>query len=311
MDLAPGGLDADHAATGTGPGTMGRIGVLLGEADVNIQLDDPRPVRAARRRVHGPRARRRRPRGGRRVDPQRTTRSSTSGRSASAASGDRGQPRPTGTALIPEGLDATLVLLRHGESEWIREGRFQGQAETPLSDTGRRQAALAGERLAASARLADAARSPRGRPLEIVHSPLARTTETAALVAAAIAAGGAEPATARPCPCDPSPGSSRSGRATGRARHHDEIARRWTAELARVAAPAVTRRGRRAASRSPRSRRASRPALAAILERLGRDYPAGQPRPAPGRRLSRRRARRRPAVVDPRRPRRGVQGRRC
>jgi len=40
-----------------------------------------------------------------------------------------------GTPLIPEGLDATLVLLRHGESEWIVEHRFQGQAETPLSAT--------------------------------------------------------------------------------------------------------------------------------------------------------------------------------
>ena len=56
--------------------------------------------------------------------------------------------RATRTPLIPEGLDATLVLLRHGESEWIVEHRFQGQAETPLSDAGRRQAALAGERLA-------------------------------------------------------------------------------------------------------------------------------------------------------------------
>ncbi len=29
-----------------------------------------------------------------------------------------------GAPLIPDGLDATVVLLRHGESEWIREGRF-------------------------------------------------------------------------------------------------------------------------------------------------------------------------------------------
>ena len=56
--------------------------------------------------------------------------------------------RSDGTPLIPDGLDATVVLLRHGETEWIREGRFQGAAETPLSALGRRQAALAGERLA-------------------------------------------------------------------------------------------------------------------------------------------------------------------
>ena len=44
---------------------------------------------------------------------------------------------PSTTApLIPDGLDATLVLVRHGESTFITEGRFQGQAETPLSPTG-------------------------------------------------------------------------------------------------------------------------------------------------------------------------------
>jgi hypothetical protein len=28
---------------------------------------------------------------------------------------------------IPPGLDASLALLRHGETEYIVEGRFQGQ----------------------------------------------------------------------------------------------------------------------------------------------------------------------------------------
>jgi probable phosphoglycerate mutase len=36
---------------------------------------------------------------------------------------------------------ATRVLLaRHGQSEWNAEGRWQGQADAPLSDLGRRQA---------------------------------------------------------------------------------------------------------------------------------------------------------------------------
>src|SRR4029079_15577163 len=96
---------------------------------------------------------------------------------------------PDEAPLIPEGLDATLVLLRHGESEWIRERRFQGQAEPPLSDTGRRQAALAGTRLAAP-HVSPMLPVPGSHPLEIAHSPLARTTETGALVAAALAAGG-------------------------------------------------------------------------------------------------------------------------
>ena len=43
--------------------------------------------------------------------------------------------------MIPDGLEATLVLVRHGESVFIAEDRFQGQADSPLSALGRRQAA--------------------------------------------------------------------------------------------------------------------------------------------------------------------------
>jgi broad specificity phosphatase PhoE len=94
-----------------------------------------------------------------------------------------GEPRPP---LLPPDLDATIVLLRHGESQWIVEGRFQGQGDSPLSELGRRQAALAAGRLAqphASPRLP----IPFGAPVAIRHSPLLRTTETASLVAAAMA----------------------------------------------------------------------------------------------------------------------------
>jgi len=82
---------------------------------------------------------------------------------------------------IPVDLDATLVLVRHGESELIVQRRFQGQLETPLSATGRRQAALVARRLA---RPHDrpALPLPAGPPLAIVHSPLARATETATAI---------------------------------------------------------------------------------------------------------------------------------
>ena len=33
-----------------------------------------------------------------------------------------------------------LYLVRHGETEWNTGGRFQGQRDTPLSETGRDQA---------------------------------------------------------------------------------------------------------------------------------------------------------------------------
>lgn len=79
-------------------------------------------------------------------------------------------------------MDATIVFVRHGESEYIVEGRFQGQAETPLSPTGRQQAALVADRLA------DPGRSPvlpipAGAPREIVHSPLSRAAQTATAIA--------------------------------------------------------------------------------------------------------------------------------
>jgi probable phosphoglycerate mutase len=166
--------------------------------------------------------------------------------------------------LIPEGLDATLVLLRHGESEYIREGRFQGQAETPLSATGRRQAALAADRLAAP-HASPMLPVPGGRPLEIAHSPLARTTETAAAVATAIGDG----AVARP-----EPGILEIAQGAWEGETHDEIARRWGPELAawrRRPHESVAPGGESLADVQARAR----PALAAILERLGRDYPRG------------------------------------
>jgi phosphoserine phosphatase len=85
---------------------------------------------------------------------------------------------------IPTDLDATIVLVRHGESEAIVERRFQGRLETPLSWTGRRQAALVARRLA---RPLDppALPVPDGPPLAIVHSPLGRAAETAEAIHAA------------------------------------------------------------------------------------------------------------------------------
>ena len=39
----------------------------------------------------------------------------------------------------------TLVLLRHGESQWNRENRFTGWADVPLSEAGTREAERAGQ----------------------------------------------------------------------------------------------------------------------------------------------------------------------
>ncbi|MEW6223436.1 MAG: histidine phosphatase family protein [Chloroflexota bacterium] len=174
-----------------------------------------------------------------------------------------------GPPLVPEGLDATLVLLRHGESEWIRENRFQGQAETPLSAVGRRQASLAAERLARP-HASPALPVPLGRPIEIVHSPLARTRATAEAVGTAIAS---EPEGAA-IPVRPEPGIMEIGQGEWEGVTHDEIMRRWPAELS-----AWRRRPHEAWAPGGESiaqvQARVRPALAGVLERLGRGYPRG------------------------------------
>lgn len=86
---------------------------------------------------------------------------------------------------VPAGLAASLVLLRHGESTAIVEGRFQGRLDTPLSPLGERQAELAGVRLATPA-LPPRIPVPDVPPIEIRHSPLGRTAATARAAAAAL-----------------------------------------------------------------------------------------------------------------------------
>ena len=135
-------------------------------------------------------------------------------------SGPPGEPT---SRLIPDGLDATLVLVRHGESEFIVEGRFQGQVETPLSATGLRQAALLAERLA-HPHDAPALPIPTGPLREIVHSPLRRTTQTAEAILAQLP--GAAPAR-------PEPGLLEIGQGEWEGLHRDEITARYADILAR------------------------------------------------------------------------------
>jgi phosphoserine phosphatase len=66
---------------------------------------------------------------------------------------------------------ANVYVARHGETEYNREGRYQGRRDSALSALGRRQAAALVESLAASA----AAR--------VISSPLGRCVETARPIA--------------------------------------------------------------------------------------------------------------------------------
>ena len=119
--------------------------------------------------------------------------------------------------LIPELLDATLVLVRHGESEFIVQGRFQGHAETPLSPTGLRQAALVAERLA-HPHDPPALPVPDGPLREVVHSPLRRTTQTAEAIV--------EQLRISP-PLRPEPGLLEIAQGEWEGLHRDEVAARY------------------------------------------------------------------------------------
>ena len=58
-----------------------------------------------------------------------------------------------------------ILLVRHGETEWNRQGRFQGQIDVPLNDNGRGQAQKAAEFLK-EVKLDFATSSPMQRPKE-------------------------------------------------------------------------------------------------------------------------------------------------
>ena len=66
---------------------------------------------------------------------------------------------------------ARLLLIRHGQSAWNAEGRWQGWADPPLSDIGEAQAQAAAERLREASLTA------------VVSSDLQRARRTAELIA--------------------------------------------------------------------------------------------------------------------------------
>ena len=70
-----------------------------------------------------------------------------------------------------------IALVRHGETEWNRLGRVQGHSDIPLNDTGRAQAAAAGEALRG------------GDYRRLVASPLVRAEETAEIIGRATGLG--------------------------------------------------------------------------------------------------------------------------
>jgi broad specificity phosphatase PhoE len=97
-----------------------------------------------------------------------------------------------------------LVIVRHGVTDWNREGRWQGRLDPPLSDVGRREASLVAARIAAD---------PNLRPARVLSSTLARATETAAAIAEAVGVT-----------VEPEPRLVEIGAGEWEGRTHDELA---------------------------------------------------------------------------------------
>ena len=72
---------------------------------------------------------------------------------------------------MPAQTKTTLLIIRHGETVWNAEHRFQGHGDSPLTETGRNQVAALGRRMKAIN--FDA----------LVSSDLGRTRQTASIIA--------------------------------------------------------------------------------------------------------------------------------
>src|SRR5690242_8884053 len=74
-----------------------------------------------------------------------------------------------------------LIFVRHGETDWNREFRFQGQRDIPLNEHGRRQAARNGRAMTGVLR---------AEKWALVASPLGRSVETMRIALEAAGEGG-------------------------------------------------------------------------------------------------------------------------
>ena len=70
--------------------------------------------------------------------------------------------------------DVTIYFIRHGETDWNAQSRYQGQADVPMNEVGRAQARRNGEALRALL--------PRIAHCSYVASPLLRARETMEIV---------------------------------------------------------------------------------------------------------------------------------
>jgi broad specificity phosphatase PhoE len=142
-----------------------------------------------------------------------------------------------------------LLCIRHAQSTWNALGRWQGQADPPLSEAGRLEAKALAERL----------RRERGSLAALVTSDLVRARETAAVLGEALAL---EP--------EPIPALREIEIGCWSGRPSEEIARGWPEDYARFrAGDPELRLGGGESRREMRARALG--AVRALEERFGAD----------------------------------------
>ncbi len=70
-------------------------------------------------------------------------------------------------------MSTRLIFIRHGQTDWTKNKKLQGQSDIPLNKKGRRQIK----------KLAEHLKSAGERPDIIISSPLRRTKQSAAIIA--------------------------------------------------------------------------------------------------------------------------------
>ncbi len=171
------------------------------------------------------------------------------------------------SGLVPPGLTATLVLVRHGETTWIVQNRFQGQRNPYLTARGREQAAAVAQRLADPA-APPPLPVPPGLPVGIWHSPLKRARDTAAGIGALV-----------PVPLFPDERLAEMAQGEWEALSHRAVARlgpglaAWRRDPSRNSAPG----GETLSAARPRVRAA----FAAVMHALASPVTAAAPASAP------------------------------
>ena len=192
------------------PGTVGRIGLMLGGADVNISAMHLARIRSPPGRADDPGPRRRGPRFDRRVHPAERR-----GRRALVDPARRRPLSEHGGLTLPADLRRSSSCC--GTANRRSSSRAASRARRLAVVTARRTPGGAGGGPARGSGALPRPADPADPPLEIVHSPLGRAAATARAVEDAIAAREG------PVPIRPEPGLSEIGQGRWEGTHRSTI----------------------------------------------------------------------------------------